>query len=621
MAHRSNRFLVAAGAALLVGLLGWPGHANAQAELWQTHFQDPLVSVRNHAREIVQEFRNPGGVCHGPGLLSPDQRSYFLPSDAGLARFDVVTRQLAEVVPGLAGCNFGFAVSPSGRWWYQYRASSTWGFRVIDAISKSVVQELPSTELRLRRISFSADGTRRLELRLIQLVPTRYALRALADGPGTTVLWERPFPEGTDVEYAASAAGLFIVTRNGTDPVTLSRVDVETGADTGSAVVDLPATSYATIAATSQRVVVAGQAALARLVVFDAATLAVTGTHDQGIEGVIQALVVHKGSDTGYVTAHVSNPVIRGDNTWIHSFRLTPPVLSPISTWHAYDVPAALVVAQTSPAAPRITALSAGNGRVSVTWIPGAEGAAPRGYVIGGGLRGLPSPLFELSAETRSWTFEGIPPGEYTLEISGRSLAVGPLVRVDIAVDPPGQASAPANLVATAAASAVRLTWDTPATGPLPASYIVEAAPQGGPLMAVARTTLRELVVPVAPLGTWQVQVRGVTPAGAGQASAAVTLTSASCSIAPGDVTGLAAMNSGSAVSLAWTAPPPGVAARYRIEVGSAAGLSDLVVFEVDGQRTWLETTAPPGIYVVRVRAANDCGLGTASNEVIVRVP
>ena len=74
---------------------------------------------------------------------------------------------------------------------------------------------------------------------------------------------------------------------------------------------------------------------------------------------------------------------------------------------------------------------------------------------------------------------------------------------------------------------------------------------------------------------------------------------------------------SGPFVSLAW-APSAG-AADYIIEVGSASGLSNILVTGL-GATTSLSTIAPPGVYYARIRGRNACGLGVPSNEIVVTV-
>jgi hypothetical protein len=74
---------------------------------------------------------------------------------------------------------------------------------------------------------------------------------------------------------------------------------------------------------------------------------------------------------------------------------------------------------------------------------------------------------------------------------------------------------------------------------------------------------------------------------------------------------------SGPLVTLYW-APSAG-ASDYVIEVGSASGLSNILVTGVGGGTT-LSTIAPPGLYYARMRGRSGCGLGPASNEIVVRV-
>jgi len=74
---------------------------------------------------------------------------------------------------------------------------------------------------------------------------------------------------------------------------------------------------------------------------------------------------------------------------------------------------------------------------------------------------------------------------------------------------------------------------------------------------------------------------------------------------------------SGAFVVLVWA----GVAGagEYVIEVGSASGMSNLLVTSL-GATTSISASAPPGTYYARIRAKNGCGLGAASNEIVVTV-
>jgi hypothetical protein len=54
------------------------------------------------------------------------------------------------------------------------------------------------------------------------------------------------------------------------------------------------------------------------------------------------------------------------------------------------------------------------------------------------------------------------------------------------------------------------------------------------------------------------------------------------------------------------------------LEAGSAPGLTDVASLQI-GPVTSFSTTAPPGVYYVRVRSVNARGAGQPSNEIIVR--
>ena len=87
----------------------------------------------------------------------------------------------------------------------------------------------------------------------------------------------------------------------------------------------------------------------------------------------------------------------------------------------------------------------------------------------------------------------------------------------------------------------------------------------------------------------------------------------------PNAPTALMASGAGATVDLRWTASVGGFAATsYIIEAGSAPGLSDLARIQV-ANLTRFTTTAPPGVYYVRVRGVNARGASLPSNEVVVR--
>ena len=87
----------------------------------------------------------------------------------------------------------------------------------------------------------------------------------------------------------------------------------------------------------------------------------------------------------------------------------------------------------------------------------------------------------------------------------------------------------------------------------------------------------------------------------------------------PGTPTDLWATVNGYSVQLGWT-PPAGVAG-HLLDVGSASGLTNITSIPIPMPTTGLGGTVAAGRYYVRARAAMNCGVGAASNEVIVDVP
>jgi hypothetical protein len=76
----------------------------------------------------------------------------------------------------------------------------------------------------------------------------------------------------------------------------------------------------------------------------------------------------------------------------------------------------------------------------------------------------------------------------------------------------------------------------------------------------------------------------------------------------------------GSSVSLTWSVPSTGPVIGYRLEAGSASGLSDVANTLIGPAPSLSAAVVPPGTYYVRVRAIGLDGESEPSNEVIVAV-
>jgi hypothetical protein len=77
---------------------------------------------------------------------------------------------------------------------------------------------------------------------------------------------------------------------------------------------------------------------------------------------------------------------------------------------------------------------------------------------------------------------------------------------------------------------------------------------------------------------------------------------------------------SGTTVNLTWTPSPAGPApTSYTLQAGTSPAASNLFNGNV-GLSTSITSPVSPGTYFVRVRAANDAGVGLPSNEVTLTV-
>ena len=183
---------------------------------------------------------------------------------------------------------------------------------------------------------------------------------------------------------------------------------------------------------------------------------------------------------------------------------------------------------------------------------------------------------------------------------------------------PPCTPGAPSGLWATASGFNVQIGWTPPAGALL--GHVLDVG-SGAGLSNLASLPVAAPAAGIsgaAPAGRYYMRVRAGATCGTGPASNEVVLDVPSgCGVptAPGT---FSSSVSGRTVSIAWGAA--GSASSYVLEVGTAPGLSNLVVSNVGGGLA-LSGAAPPGVYYARVRGVSACGQqGPASNEVRVTV-
>jgi hypothetical protein len=223
-----------------------------------------------------------------------------------------------------------------------------------------------------------------------------------------------------------------------------------------------------------------------------------------------------------------------------------------------------------------------------------------------------------------------MPQGSYFARVrtSGPAITSVPTADVSFAVGPPDLPAPPLDPTAVAEGTLITFQWGAPSAGAPPA-YVIEAETAGGgadvtsPSLSGATTSF---VIDAAPGRYWG-HVRSANTAGASAPSSEwiidVDATESPCyEMPPLAPQAVIASVSGRTVSLLWVQPDTGpVASTQRVVAGAAPGLGDLANIEMPGPATSFTTTAPPGIYYVKVVALNACGSSPSSNEVRVVVP
>lgn len=185
----------------------------------------------------------------------------------------------------------------------------------------------------------------------------------------------------------------------------------------------------------------------------------------------------------------------------------------------------------------------------------------------------------------------------------------------------------PTGLASSLSGTALTLTWQPPASGDAPSSYVIEAGASSGATNVAsfdtgnAATTFTTGGVAA---GAYYIRVRARNSVGTSAPSNEILLTvgTVTCNTAPGVPSGLGSTVSGSSVTLTWTAPAGGCTpTSYAIEAGSSSGAGNLANVQTGTTATsFLATGVGSGTYFVRVRAANNVGASAASNEVVITV-
>jgi predicted phage tail protein len=168
------------------------------------------------------------------------------------------------------------------------------------------------------------------------------------------------------------------------------------------------------------------------------------------------------------------------------------------------------------------------------------------------------------------------------------------------------------------------ITWTPPANGSVPQAYqLVAGSASGLADLAVLQlsATPPALLASGVPLGTYYLRVQSLTAAGAsGPSNEVAAVVKATCTAPPPAPTNVRATVAGQQVTIEWNlASTSDGPTAFSIDVGSASGLSNLLVVPVPYTQRSLTAVAPPGTYYIRMRSHNGCGSSASSNEIVLQ--
>ena len=250
-------------------------------------------------------------------------------------------------------------------------------------------------------------------------------------------------------------------------------------------------------------------------------------------------------------------------------------------------------------------------------WNPPALGPTPSNYLLEGSLTpGAVLASVPTGSAATTFTFPA-PTGTFYLRLramNGGELSLpGNEIRVNVNV--PVTPAPPTNVQAGVKGRTLFMAWKISYAGGEPTSLMLDAT--GAITASVPMPLSEEFSVPNLPDGTYTLRLRGVNGAGASSQSGSVSVTvpTTTCAL-PRVPMNYSAIRSGNAVIMAWDAPSGGTPATgYQILVsGTYSG-----AFPTPARG--FAAAAPPGTYVLSVRAVNACGSGPATAFQTVVIP
>ena len=255
---------------------------------------------------------------------------------------------------------------------------------------------------------------------------------------------------------------------------------------------------------------------------------------------------------------------------------------------------------------------------VTAAWDP--SGDSTIGYDVSVGVTpGVPLVTLNVGAAT-SVTLPFPPGAVYFVSVRGYNASgMRGFGTPELAVDLANAPGAPDSLQASVTGALASLSWAPPSSGGLALRYLLSVGTSPGTSNILSEAPVGNLLSAsgAVPPGTYYARVQAGNLVGIGPPTPDVVFQVGSPAPPLPAPTGVGISANGRTVSLGWRAVAG--ASSYLVEAGSSRGASNLGVFNV-GNTTSLVAPVPPGVYYVRVRAANGAGVSSPSNDVAIQV-
>jgi hypothetical protein len=323
---------------------------------------------------------------------------------------------------------------------------------------------------------------------------------------------------------------------------------------------------------------------------------------------------------TGSTTLSLASPATAPGGIYSFQVRGSDPTV----TVHDTSASGTYSVASTTtapPSAPRSMAASVSANTATLNWQPPSAGSMPSTYLLYVGTRSGASDVANGYNVGNVLSASGdLPKGTYYARVRAANSAGTSSNSNEVRFSIGRKLRTPSGFTVTWTGTTATLSWVAPAADSAddaPTSYVLEAGTTPGASNVARvnvgnRTSFRVEITS----GRYYARVKAQNAFGESEPTEDIEIRTPGT---PQEPTALAAGGLGATVDLRWTASAGGYAAAgYIVEAGSAPGLADLAVLTV-GDVTRFTTTAPPGVYYVRVRAFNARGTSLPSNEVVVR--